>query len=80
MVNTDVLRGLIAERGLSQSNVAKSLGMTLKTFYTKMSRKGVDSDEIEAMINLLQIPLDNCAMDFFAPNVTCRVINKAINK
>ena len=56
MVNTDALRGLIAERGLSQSAVAKKLGMTPKTFYTKMSKRVFDSDEIEAMINILQIP------------------------
>lgn len=73
MVNTDALRGLIAEKGLSQSDVAKRLGMTPKTFYTKMSRKIFDSDEIEAMISMLQIPLERCTRIFFAPNVTCGV-------
>lgn len=73
MVNTDALRGLIAERGFSQSDVAKKLGMTPKTFYTKMVKKVFDSDEIEALIRILEIPLDNCARIFFASNVTCDV-------
>lgn len=70
MVNTDALRGLIAERGLSQSAVAKKLGMTPKTFYAKMSKRVFDSDEIEAMINILQIPSENCVRVFFAQKVS----------
>lgn len=64
MVNTAVLRGLIAEKGLSQSDVAKKLGMTPKTFYAKMSKRVFDSDEIEAMINILQIPSEKCVRVF----------------
>ncbi|WP_106626148.1 helix-turn-helix domain-containing protein [Selenomonas massiliensis] len=59
MVNTNALRGLIAEKGLSQSEVAKHLGITPKTFYAKMNRRVFDSDEIEVMINLLEIPSEN---------------------
>lgn len=70
MVNVNVLRGLIAERGFSQTDVAKRLGMTPKTFYTKMSKKVFDSDEIEAMIEFLEIPVEDCVRIFFAPNVT----------
>lgn len=73
MVDTDALRGLIAERGLSQSDVAEKLGMTPKTFYTKMSKKVFDSDEIEAMIRMLQIPMERCTRIFFAQNVTYKV-------
>lgn len=55
MVNADKLRGIIAERGMSQRQVAQILGMTEKTFYTKM-RKGVfGTDEAEQMIALLNI-------------------------
>lgn len=70
MVNTGALRGVIAERGLSQADVAKRLGMTPKTFYTKMSKRVFDSDEIEAMINLLEIPSENFVRIFFAQNVS----------
>ena len=40
MVATDKLRGIIYERGTSQRKVASALGMTEKTFYSKM-KKGV---------------------------------------
>lgn len=55
MVATDKLRGIIAERGLSQRKVANHLGMSEKTFYTKMKRGVFDSDEMSEMISLLDI-------------------------
>lgn len=36
MIKTDELRGVIAKNGLSQSDVAKMIGITPKTFYEKM--------------------------------------------
>ncbi len=69
MINTAKLKGLITERGTSQRQLAKMLGMTDKTFYSKM-RKGVfDSDEIQQMISILSI--ENPIDIFFASNVTC---------
>ena len=64
MVRTDLLRGLIAQKGKSQSDVAKALGITPKTFYTKMKTGIFGSDEMEALIQLLDI--DNPADIFFA--------------
>lgn len=64
MVATEKLRGLIAERGLSQRKVAEHLGMTEKTFYSKMKKAVFDSDEMEGMIELLKI--DRPAEIFFA--------------
>lgn len=64
MIATDKLRGIIAERGMSQRQVAKSLGITEKTFYTKMKRGVFDSDEMSEMIELLNIT--NPADVFFA--------------
>lgn len=55
MVATDKLRGIIAERGMSQRQVAKSIGMTEKTFYSKMKRGVFDSDEMSEMIKILNI-------------------------
>ena len=69
MINTNKLRGLIAERGLSQVKVAEILGVTPKTFYSKMERGVFDSDEIEAMIVSLDIPRDSCMDIFFAQEV-----------
>ena len=70
MVNSDKLRGIIAEKGLSQAKIAEVLGITPKTFYSKMSKRVFDSDEIEVIISTLQIPKEKCMDIFFAQNVT----------
>lgn len=68
MIQTNKLRGIIAEKGLSQSDVAKAIGITPKTFYEKMKIGVFGSDEIEVMINYLDIK-DPIAI-FFAQKVT----------
>ena len=55
MIRTDKLRGVISERGLSQTNVAHLIGITPKTFYEKMAKGVFGSDEIEIMIKELHI-------------------------
>lgn len=55
MVATEKLRGIIAEQGLSQRQVAKQLGMTEKTFYTKMKKGVFGTDEVDRMIAILGI-------------------------
>ena len=55
MIKTDELRGVIAKNGLSQSDVAKMIGVTPKTFYEKMKNGVFGSDEIEIMIEKLNI-------------------------
>ena len=68
MIRTDKLRGIIAEKGMSQSDVAAFIGITPKTFYEKMKNGVFGSDEIEKMIDCLNIehPMDI----FFAKEVT----------
>lgn len=68
MVDTNSLKGIIAKNGLSQSGVARMLGITPKTFYGKMKRGIFDSDEIEIMIRKLSI--ENPIEIFFAEDVT----------
>ena len=68
MVNTAELRGVIAKNGKTQSDVAKMLGMTPKTFYLRMSKGVFGSDEIQTMIDELHI--DNPMDIFFAKEVT----------
>lgn len=68
MIQVNKLRGLIAEKGLSQKDVAESIGITPKTFYEKMTRGVFGSDEIEIMIDLLDI--DDPVAIFFAKEVT----------
>ncbi|MBS5550307.1 MAG: helix-turn-helix transcriptional regulator [Oscillospiraceae bacterium] len=71
MVAVNKLRGIIAERGMSQRQVAKYLGMTEKTFYSKMQKGVFGTDEAEKMIELLSI--ENPSEIFFAPEVTYKV-------
>ena len=56
MVATEKLRGIIAERGMSQRQVAKLLGLNEKTFYSKMQKGVFGTDEVEQMVELLSIP------------------------
>ena len=68
MIDTNVLKGKIAENGLSQAKVAKEIGITPKTFYEKMNEGVFGSDEIEVMIKLLGI--EEPSKIFFAQQVT----------
>ena len=54
-MNTNKLKGIIAERGKSGREIAKELGMSEKTFYSKMKRGVFGTDEAEKMIRLLNI-------------------------
>lgn len=64
MIKTDELRGVITKNGLSQSDVAKMIGITPKTFYEKMKIGVFGSDEIQIMIDKLKI--DDPMSIFFA--------------
>ena len=68
MIDTNKLKGLIVERGYSQSDIAKMLGITPKTFYERMNRGIFYSNEIEKMINILSI--SDPVTIFFADAVT----------
>ena len=68
MVNTAELRGVIAKNDKSQSDVAKMLNISPKTFYKKMKKGVFGSDEIQIMIDELQI--ENPMDIFFAKTVT----------
>lgn len=68
MVDTNKLRGIIVQNEKTQEQVARHLGITPKTFYSKMKRKVFGSDEIEEMIEYLNI--DDPVSIFFAKNVT----------
>ena len=54
-MNTAKLKGVIAERGYSQRDVAQAIGMQEKTFYRKMQRGVFGTDDAEALIKLLRI-------------------------
>lgn len=60
MIDTNKLRGRMAENGVTGVDVANAIGCTPKTFYQKMKKGVFDSDEIDIMIDFLEIerPLD----------------------
>lgn len=64
MVNTNELRGVIAKNGKTQTDVAKMLNITPKTFYMRMQKGVFGSDEIQIMIDELHI--ENPMEIFFA--------------
>lgn len=64
VIKTDDLRGIIVKNGLSQTDVAKMIGVTPKTFYEKMKNGVFGSDEIQIMIDELHI--ENPMSIFFA--------------
>ena len=55
LIRTDELKGVIAKNGYSQSDVARMIGVTPKTFYEKMKIGVFGSDEIQIMIEKLHI-------------------------
>lgn len=54
-MNTAKLKGIIAERGFSQNEVAKAIGISSRSFYNKMKRGVFGTDEATAMVQLLNI-------------------------
>ena len=68
MVDANKLRGAIVSNGMTQEEVAKMIGITPKTFYTKVKRGVFGSDEIEKMMDILKI--DDPVSIFFAKTVT----------
>ena len=68
MIDTNALRGVIAKNGLSQCDVANLLGISPKTFYSKMKIGVFGSDEMQIMVDKLNI--ENPVEIFFAKEVT----------
>ena len=64
MIDTAELKSIMAKHDVTGVPVAKELGMTPKTFYSKMKKGVFGSDEIEAMIKILSI--ENPMAVFFA--------------
>lgn len=63
MIDTNKLRGVIRERQKTQEDVAKAIGMSPRTFGSKLKKGVFGSDEIDAMVDYLDI--DEPANIFF---------------
>lgn len=55
MFNANALKAEIARNGMTQSSVAKSIGISANTFSTKMKNGTFGIDEAEAISKLLNI-------------------------
>lgn len=75
MILTNELKGKIVAKGLRQEDVAKILGISTKTFNTKLNRGIFNSLEIERLIEVLDI--EN-PLEIFFPNIVTS--NAKINK
>lgn len=54
-MDTNKLRGVMAERGKTQAEVAKMLNISTRTFYSRMKRGVFGTDEAEKMVKFLRI-------------------------
>lgn len=68
MLNKNKLRAAWVGKGLNQSDVAKAIGVSNKTFSARMKSGVFGSDEIEKMISYLDI--DDPMGIFFAGRVS----------
>ena len=55
MINANLIKAKIVEKGMTQQQVAEKIGMSAKTFSIKMNNGKFGLDEAEKMIVLLQI-------------------------
>lgn len=67
MINANLIRAKIVERGMTQQQVAEQIGMTKKTFSIKMKNGKFGLDEADRIIEVLKI--DKPEKYFFAQEV-----------
>ena len=71
MLNKNALRAEIVRNGITQKEVAKMIGVSEKTFISRMSKGVFGTDEAEIMVR--ELGIKNPIEIFFAPEVTCEV-------
>lgn len=70
MIDTNELRGYIAKKGTSQRQLAKKMGITEKTFYSKMGSGIFKSNEIDNIVSELGMTREEAINIFFAKEDT----------
>jgi DNA-binding XRE family transcriptional regulator len=64
MLNRNALKAEMVRNGLTQKDVAKAIGISEKTFISRMKKGNFRFDEAQAMVDLLRIK--NPSAIFFA--------------
>lgn len=68
MIKINELKGEIIKAGYTQTSLAREIGISPKSFYSKMKKGIFNSNEIDAMIGLLRI--QDPVSIFFAKKVS----------
>lgn len=68
MVNTDKIRGIMAEKKITGRDMAKALGISANTFSAKMKAGIFTTDEMQKIVDTLSI--EDPTPIFFAQKVT----------
>ena len=70
MTNTSKLKAIMVERGFTQADLAKLLNISEQTLNYKINNKReFKASEIQALIQILQIPSDQVDAIFFVHDV-----------
>lgn len=70
MLNVKKLRGKIVENGYTQRQLAAAIGVSNRTFTSRMHRKIFGSDEIEKIAKLFSLTPKEVLEIFFADDVS----------
>ena len=68
MLNRNELKAAIARKGYTQTRLAEAIGVTPRTFFSKMKKGNFGLVEMDAMIDVLDIK--NPKEIFFSQTVT----------
>lgn len=66
MVRGNLIRGLMAEKGIQSRYLSDKMGISQSTFNTKMRKGKFGSDEIKVLIDELSIPQNRWKEIFFS--------------
>lgn len=55
MVNTNKLKGIMAEKEITGKMLAEKMNISCNAFYRKMGKKKFNSDEMQVMVDVLEI-------------------------
>ena len=75
MINTNKIKGRMAELQITQKDVANSLGLAQPTINQKINIRPMDLNEAEQLSDLLHIKPEEFAVYFFY-NGSCTAQNK----